>query len=70
MATGDRSAKWALLTDEVLLADELVERAWSHPSGQWLAILGRLEERFGANACQSSGRPAGGHVRESKRTRS
>lgn len=50
MAPGDRSSKRAALPDEVLLADELVEAARSHPGSQGLALGRWLEERLGPGA--------------------
>ena len=38
------------LADEVLLADELVERPRAHPRGERLPLRRRLEERLGTGA--------------------
>ena len=50
MAAGDAPAKRATLADQVLLPDELVERAWPHSRGQRLALGRWLEERLGSRA--------------------
>ena len=50
MAAGDRAAERTALADEVLLADELVERARAHPGGEGLALGRRPEQGFGPGA--------------------
>ena len=42
------------LADEVLLADELVERPRPHPRRERLALRRRLEQRFGSGALDRS----------------
>jgi hypothetical protein len=56
MPPGDAPAQRATLADEVVLADEFVKAARSHPRGQRLPLGGRLEEGFGSGA----GQPARG----------
>ena len=52
------------LADEVLLADELLERARSHPRGERLALGRWLEQGFGAGAADGAdGCGAWGHGR-------
>ena len=57
MAALDAAAERAPLADEVLLADELVERARPHPGGERLALGRGLEQGFGPGA----GDAPGGH---------
>jgi hypothetical protein len=49
-------AQRAALTHEVLLPDELLERAWAHAGRQRLPLGGRLEEGLGPRTLE----PAGG----------
>ena len=65
MAARDRPAKWTPLADEMLLADELVERPRPHPGGQRLSLRRRLEERLRAGPGRTLGWTAGGHRRQS-----
>ena len=58
MAARNAPTKWTLLSDEMLLADELVEVARAHPGREWLALRRWLEERFGSSADDPAG---GGH---------
>lgn len=50
MPAGDAAPERAAFADEVLLADELLERARSHPGRERLALGWRLEEGFGSGA--------------------
>ena len=50
MAAGDGAAERAALADEVLLADELVERPRAHPRGERLALGRWPEQGLGAGA--------------------
>ena len=54
MAAGDRPSEGPAFADEMLLADELVEAAWTHPGGQRLALGRGLEERLGAGTGESA----------------
>ena len=56
---GDAPPQRAALTDEVRLADELVQAARAHPRGQRLGFGRWLEERLGSGADRTAG---GGHV--------
>jgi hypothetical protein len=60
MAAGETAPQRPALTDEVVLADELVEAARSHPRGQRLALGRWLEQRLGTGAAcpGTSGRHA------------
>ena len=58
MAADDGPAERTSLADEVCLALELLERAWTHPCREGLPLGRRLEQGFGAGA--GSGAP-GGH---------
>jgi hypothetical protein len=61
MAAGDAAPKRAALSDEMLLADELVEAPRPHPRRERL-LLGRwLEQRLGLGAGQSGRGAPGGH---------
>ena len=60
MPAGDAPAERAALADEVVLADELGEVAWTHPRGERLPLGRRLEEGFGPGAGRS---PGGWHGR-------
>jgi hypothetical protein len=62
MAAGDGPAERTTLTDEVLLADELVERSGAHPRRERLLLGRRLEQRLGAGAGRSGGGAPGGHA--------
>jgi len=55
MPAGDAPPERPAFTDEVLLPDELVQVAWSHPGRQRLPLGGRLEERFGSGTEASPG---------------
>ena len=66
MAPGDAPPERSALTDEVLLAHELRERAWSHPRGERLALGRWLEEGFGTGAGL---RPGGRHRWQSTRVK-
>jgi hypothetical protein len=61
MPSGDATAERPALPDEVLLADELVERSRPHPGGEGLLLGRRLEERLGPGAGCSAGRASGRH---------
>ena len=52
------AAERAAFADEVPLADELVERARSHPRGERLALGRWLEEGLGSGAAGVVGRRA------------
>ena len=65
VAARDAAAERSALTDEVLLADELVERARTHAGGEWLLLGRRLEEWLGSSA--TGLRPYGRHVAKSTR---
>ncbi len=56
VAAGDPAPERATLTDEVLLADELVEVPWAHARGERLRLGRGMEEGLGSCA----GRPPGG----------
>ena len=58
MATGDAPPERTALTDEVLLADELVERPRTHPRRQWLTLGRWLEEGLGSGADRTPRRMA------------
>ena len=62
MAARDAPAQRSALADEVLLADELVERSRAHPGRERLAVGRRLEERLGFGAGQSGRGAPGGHA--------
>jgi hypothetical protein len=59
MAAGDAAPKRAALSDEMLLADELVEARRPHPRREGLLLGRRLEERLRTSA--SGLRPCGRH---------
>ncbi len=50
VAARDRPSERPALTDEVLLADELIERSGAHPGRERLLLGRRLEQRLGAGA--------------------
>lgn len=55
MSAGDAAAERSALADEMLLADELVERPRPHPRRERLLLGRRLEERLGPGARWSAG---------------
>lgn len=61
MAAGNGPAQWSTLADEVLLADELGQRARPHPGGERLPLGWRLEERFGTGPGRAGRGAPGGH---------
>jgi hypothetical protein len=61
MPAGDRTAERPALTDEVLLADELLEVARPHPGGERLLLGRRLEKRLGFGAGRSGRGAPGWH---------
>lgn len=61
MAAGDAPPERAALTDEMLLADELVEASRAHACCEWLLLGRRLEQRLRASAGQSGRGAPGGH---------
>ena len=61
MPAGDAPPERAALADEVLLADELVERPRTHPGRERLAFGRRLEQGLGSGADRT---PRGWHVRD------
>ncbi|MGZ8514538.1 MAG: hypothetical protein ACXW4H_05070 [Candidatus Limnocylindrales bacterium] len=56
VAARDAAAQRSAIADQVVLTDELVQVARSHPRGQGLPLRRRLEEGFRA----STGQPAHG----------
>ena len=55
MSAGDASAQRSSLTDEMLLADELLEVPRAHAGSQWLTFGRWLEEGLGSCAGEPSG---------------
>lgn len=60
MAPGEAAPERAAFADEVLLADELLERARPHPRRERLALGWRLEERFRSGTAGSGDGGASG----------
>jgi hypothetical protein len=58
MPAGDAPAERTAFTDEMLLPDELVEIARTHPRREGLSLGRRLEERLWAG---TEGSPGGRH---------
>ena len=69
MTTRNGPAQRAALSDEVSLADELLERSRAHPGGQRLALRRRSEEGFWTGSSEARTGPTGGHDRQSTRRR-
>jgi hypothetical protein len=61
VTASDAASERAAFADEMLLADELLERPRAHAGGQRLALGRWLEEGFGSGALGSLG---GRHVRD------
>ena len=55
MPAGDAASERAALTDEVRLADELIEASRAHPGGQRLSLRRWMEEGLGSSADRTPG---------------
>lgn len=62
MTSGDGLAQRAVFADQVFLTDELLERPWTHPGGQRLALGRRPEEGLGSGSREAGRGTARGHA--------
>lgn len=55
MSAGNAAAQRSSFANEMLLADEFVQIAWTHSRREWLPLWRWLEEGFGASPKGSLG---------------